>query len=225
MEYPVAEIFTSIQGEGVYAGALMTFIRLVGCSVGKKVCQKCDTDFDKTYPWRGGGEFSPEQLLKRVQADRVCITGGEPFDHDLRPLLYGLRSKAIHIETSGTKDFSFLERHDVFNGRRGIRRYSFEGQDVNQPIWITVCPKPGYLRSNMSNADEIKVIAGGLGVGHDWPTVDDARSWTGLCPVFIQPCNEKEKVNMYNLQMATDIVKSYPELRLSVQLHKLLVVR
>ena len=34
-KYPISEIFTSPQGEGVYAGAMMTFIRLAGCTVGK----------------------------------------------------------------------------------------------------------------------------------------------------------------------------------------------
>jgi organic radical activating enzyme len=34
-KYPVSEIFTSPQGEGVWTGTLMTFIRLAGCCVGK----------------------------------------------------------------------------------------------------------------------------------------------------------------------------------------------
>lgn len=34
---PIAEIFTSPQGEGLYTGTLMTFVRLAGCSVGKSI--------------------------------------------------------------------------------------------------------------------------------------------------------------------------------------------
>lgn len=33
--YPISEIFVSPQGEGVYQGTMMTFIRLAGCTVGK----------------------------------------------------------------------------------------------------------------------------------------------------------------------------------------------
>lgn len=33
--YPISEIFTSPQGEGLFAGTAMTFIRFAGCSVGK----------------------------------------------------------------------------------------------------------------------------------------------------------------------------------------------
>lgn len=35
IKYPISEIFTSVQGEGVYSGVMMTFIRLAGCTVGK----------------------------------------------------------------------------------------------------------------------------------------------------------------------------------------------
>jgi len=55
--YIVAERFKSIQGEGLYAGTPMAFIRFVGCSVGKKVCNGCDTDFETT-PWHLGMEWA-----------------------------------------------------------------------------------------------------------------------------------------------------------------------
>ena len=36
MNYRLAEIFTSVQGEGGFTGAPMTFIRMAGCNVGKQ---------------------------------------------------------------------------------------------------------------------------------------------------------------------------------------------
>jgi 7-carboxy-7-deazaguanine synthase len=39
-KYPIAEVFTSPQGEGVWTGTLMTFIRLAGCSVGKVMTEE-----------------------------------------------------------------------------------------------------------------------------------------------------------------------------------------
>lgn len=39
-KYPIAEIFTSPQGEGVWTGTLMTFIRLAGCSVGQPMTEE-----------------------------------------------------------------------------------------------------------------------------------------------------------------------------------------
>ena len=39
----VVEIFSSIQGEGIYTGRPAIFIRLCGCGL---QCYFCDTDFD-----------------------------------------------------------------------------------------------------------------------------------------------------------------------------------
>jgi organic radical activating enzyme len=37
LKYPISEIFTAPQGEGLWAGTLMTFIRFAGCNVGKSI--------------------------------------------------------------------------------------------------------------------------------------------------------------------------------------------
>jgi len=44
--YPFAERFQAPQGEGHYTGTVFAFARLVGCSVGQKVCTHCDTEFN-----------------------------------------------------------------------------------------------------------------------------------------------------------------------------------
>ena len=41
VEFPIVEIFNSIQGEGFFAGRCATFIRLAGCNL---KCEFCDTD-------------------------------------------------------------------------------------------------------------------------------------------------------------------------------------
>src|SRR5678815_821218 len=115
MKYQIAEKFKSLQGEGVYAGTPMAFIRFVGCSVGKKICQHCDTVFEQTLPWQGGGEFTPEELINWAYPYKhICLTGGEPLDQDRLPLMqqewgdpdgtgYKYDKRKFHIETSGTK--------------------------------------------------------------------------------------------------------------------------
>lgn len=40
MQYPINEMFQTLQGEGVYTGVPAIFIRLQGCPVG---CSWCDT--------------------------------------------------------------------------------------------------------------------------------------------------------------------------------------
>ena len=86
----VAEVFTSIQGEGVSLGLPSVFVRLQGCSVG---CTWCDTK----YSWDAshGRALSLDALLDEVRGagpDNVVVTGG--------PKLTGKASAFIATVTS-----------------------------------------------------------------------------------------------------------------------------
>jgi len=210
MIFQVAERFKSIQGEGLYAGTPMAFIRFVGCSVGKKVCQHCDTDFDKPLWQFGGGSQSIDDLLIWMgEYEHICLTGGEPFDqpqlHELVEELHS-RCKMVHIESSGT----------VFAPVNHFTKKPF----------LTICPKPGWHREMVDYADEVKVIVPSLGNGPGWPTIEDALRWVedGKI-VFLQPRNGKYDIDHINLKACQDLIAETPAFRLSVQLHKLLRVR
>jgi organic radical activating enzyme len=221
-EYAVSEIFTSLQGEGLYTGTPMTFIRFAGCSVGKKTCQYCDTDFEKAYPWKGGGMFTTQALASRVPGPHVCLTGGEPMDQDLYPLLGALRSKYIHIETSGTVFPDWMHTQErIFSESPGHRTLA----GLRIWLWITVSPKPGYLPAMLEEADELKVIVPGLGVGEGWMNLEEALRWANRKPVFLQPRNSKHEIDQLNLQLTEELVLENPTLRLSMQSHKVLKVR
>jgi 7-carboxy-7-deazaguanine synthase len=211
VRYPLAERFFAPQGEGVYAGVPMAFVRLVGCSVGQKVCTHCDTDFSAMHENLGGGLYTPEELVAWAGDYRhVCLTGGEPLDRDLRDLVDACREtgKQVHIETSGTKATMWL-----------VDRLSRE-------IWVTVSPKPGWLAMMIEMADEVKVILGGLGDGPGWPTVEDAVRWAEAGKVvYVQPRNGRHDVDRINLAEALRVVAEHPQLRLSVQLHKFIRTR
>lgn len=258
MKYLIAEKFKSIQGEGVYAGTPMAFIRFVGCSVGKKICTHCDTIFERVLPWQGGGEFSAEELINWAYPyEHICLTGGEPLDQDLEPLLlqewgdpdgtgYRYKPKMFHIETSGTK------AHKPFTTNRARVEYLNTGR-----LWICVSPKPGFVEKYIiAAADEVKVIVPGLGSdvaaqkvydttgqapGADgfakpvliaatperrWPTPQDALRWAEAGKiVFLQPRNARFDIDKQNLLYCQDFIREHPQLRLSVQLHKILKVQ
>lgn len=130
MKYPIAETFYSLQGEGYWAGTPAFFVRLAGCSVG---CAWCDTDYKKK------DEMDETQLVKlasKEPARRVIVTGGEPTDHNLAPLLAAFQEAGfrVHLETSGVRKVE----------------ESFD--------WITVSPKMNELDLKQRKGDECKVV-------------------------------------------------------------------
>jgi organic radical activating enzyme len=230
----LAERFHAPQGEGLYAGTQMAFVRTVGCSVGQGICTHCDTDFDRMYEHLGGGSYEPEEIAAWAKPCRhVCVTGGEPLDRDLRPLLAacGRDGMLCHVETSGTVHPQWLDplEQPREQGTHAVG-FAVEGEDRLAwkwtGLWVTVSPKPGFREDMVALADEVKLIVGGLGDGPGWPTVEDALRWAGEGKtVYVQPRNGKHHVNGENLREALGLVAQHPELRLSVQLHKFLATR
>lgn len=100
---PIAETFTSVQGEGRLTGVRSHFIRVSGCNLR---CTWCDTPYAS---WDPEGESRDVEALVRGAlesgARHVVLTGGEPM---IFPVIEGLtrrlREAALHItiETAGT---------------------------------------------------------------------------------------------------------------------------
>jgi len=118
----ISEIFSSTQGEGLYAGCRQVFLRLAGCNL---QCAYCDTP-PPAAPERCRVERTPGQrdfaLYENPLSEEttfrivrsfdlslhhsVSLTGGEPLLHPdlirrLVPLLQGTR-RGIYLETNGT---------------------------------------------------------------------------------------------------------------------------
>jgi len=99
-DFPVSEVFESIQGEGNYAGVNCLFVRFQLCNLR---CPWCDTK----YTWtRFSDKFdvADAKALKQTICDRsknhVIFTGGEPSLFRL-DLLAG-SDKKYHVESNGT---------------------------------------------------------------------------------------------------------------------------
>ena len=74
----VIEIFESIDGEGLFAGCMATFVRLGGCNLR---CRYCDTAYAQGFH---GAEHSIDEIIGYVDKARnqhVTLTGGEPLIH------------------------------------------------------------------------------------------------------------------------------------------------
>ncbi|MFA9196309.1 MAG: 7-carboxy-7-deazaguanine synthase QueE [Aliarcobacter sp.] len=99
----VAEIFHSIQGEGLLAGVPSVFIRTSGCNLR---CDWCDTPYASWKP--EGEDMSVSEILKKISVwncNHVVLTGGEPMiAPDFPELAEALKRQGKHItiETAGT---------------------------------------------------------------------------------------------------------------------------
>lgn len=99
----ITEIFSSLQGEGPFAGRPAVFVRLAGCV--PPFCDWCDTP-----QALGGGQPMAVEDIKSAVAHQpenlVVITGGEPFrqwNEGLERLVRALQAsgRKVQYETSG----------------------------------------------------------------------------------------------------------------------------
>ena len=190
-EYGIAEQFFSIQGEGKWSGTPAWFIRLQGCSVG---CSWCDT--------KSTWEFTKNKtaladIIKSIPYDarHVVVTGGEPFEQDIKRLLHSLayEGRTVQIETSGCFD-------------------------VYGPGWITVSPKffKPLSKQALWAATEIKqVVASKSDIDR---LLSDVIPYIGqFTPVYLQPVSNGSRAT----KICMDACKQYG-FQLSMQMHKLL---
>lgn len=105
----IVEIFTSIQGEGQWAGKPSIFVRFVGCNLkccfGKSIC---DTFYTSYY--KDKATYTIDDAIKYIKdnfhINHIVITGGEPllYVNDMCELIKAIDGeyRVITIETNGT---------------------------------------------------------------------------------------------------------------------------
>ncbi len=101
----IAEVFYSVQGEGILVGVPSVFVRTSGCNLR---CSWCDTPYTSWTP--EGTSLAVDEIVARVRqypARHVVVTGGEPMLFaETTELTEQLRAARLHItiETAGTVD-------------------------------------------------------------------------------------------------------------------------
>lgn len=101
MQAKIAEIFKSIQGEGVYQGVEQVFVRFYGCNL---KCKFCDTQLTNYE------ELEAPELVNKISEfgkgyHSISLTGGEPllqvdFLKELLPIMKTTGAK-VYLETNG----------------------------------------------------------------------------------------------------------------------------
>lgn len=105
----ILEIFTSVQGEGIYAGIPMVFVRFSGCNL---QCDYCDTPLSR--PAVAGKIKTVSEIIENIEkelesAKKVSIisfTGGEPLLHAeiISEIIPHFKKRGIktYLDTNGT---------------------------------------------------------------------------------------------------------------------------
>lgn len=201
----MTEVFHSIQGESTLAGNPCTFIRLTGCNLR---CSWCDT----AYAFHGGEWRTVSELLTLVGtygARCVEITGGEPL---LQPGVTHLADALLDAgyivlcETSGERDIGILSSrvHRIVD----IKAPSSGESHRNR--W-------GNLEQ-LGPRDEVKVVVADRD-DFEWAVeVIERHRLVGRVPVSLSPVWE----SLSPADLAEWILSSKLELRLNLQLHKVL---
>lgn len=203
----VIEIFDSLQGEGMWTGFPMTFVRLAGCNAFERsltCAQWCDTS--KSWDPNAGEELEVEEVLKRTHLPRLCLTGGEPLLQldrlDSLVQLARWHQVRVHLETNGTVDPGSV---------------AFD--------WAVVSPKPPMFAVApgwTGHVDELKLI---VDESLDVATAERLAASYPRATISVQPRHEGGPQGLPESKIilrAIEMVMSHPQWRLSLQTHRLL---
>ena len=195
--YKINEIFYSLQGEGFHSGTPAVFVRFSGCNLH---CDFCDTQHQQ------GMKTTLQDIVNEVNkypnAPLLVLTGGEPslfIDETFVAELKSSTGKKIAIETNGTRALP---------------------KNID---WVTFSPKSAFVGGAaepcvLTQCDELEVVY----LGQDLSQYDTIEAKHR----FLQPCFNPDEVQCQrNMQACVDAVKSHPQWRLSLQIHRILNIR
>lgn len=234
----ISEIFTSIEGEGIFSGTKTMFIRLAGCHL---KCRWCDTEY--ALPLDSGRQYSINEAIDLIEKHiqpftyKVNFTGGEPLlQHralislaDFIKTSIGLRT---YIESSCFDSQRFSEIVQYFD----ICKIEFKTPDSGA---TTIDNYKNLLRNEFECLDIaqksnkltfIKVVTT-RSTSKIWlhelvHNIFEKNTPTNISGFVIQPSYGTDEPTFSNLIDFYDIVfPFYPEVRIIPQLHKELCAR
>ncbi len=201
----ISELFSSVQGEGLFAGRRQIFLRLMECNLD---CRYCDTDFAlspggkcETAPGSGVYRDFPQPVTLPVITSlmnewvtrlpgahhSISLTGGEPLvsvDTLIEWLPELGRLLPVHLETNGTlhralQQVKPLVRHISMD----IKLPSTSG--IDRSLWEEHAL---FLREAYGTSLAVKIVVSGLTTPEEVRQVADVISAVDAAiPLFIQP--------------------------------------
>lgn len=207
-------IFQSIQGEGRFQGHPSDFIRFFGCNLN---CVYCDTKYTLS-----GDSFyfaTPEEAAAKLNKTGVfdlCVTGGEPMcqEDELLKFLLLLSKKRISLETNGSLELEPLYR--AFSAAKTDSELYFSTD------WKT--PGSGNPVFDERNIDFLRKSGAGwmkfvVATAQDLDFVEEKLKLLDGIETYLSPVFENGRGWFSSVEK---FVKSHKNIRLQLQLHKIL---
>jgi 7-carboxy-7-deazaguanine synthase len=201
----LTEIFFSLQGESTLSGLPTIFVRLTGCPLR---CGYCDT----AYAFKGGQKYTFSDILTQLQSypcKRICVTGGEPLAQKAcLPFLVFLSDEgySVSLETSGAIDISQIDPRIMIVMDLKTPDSSEESKNIYENI------------AHLKAKDQIKFVICSE-KDYEW-SKHILKTYSipqGVEILFSPSFGQVEPV-----WLAESILKDGLEVRLQIQLHKLL---
>lgn len=207
-------IFQSIQGEGRFQGYPSDFVRFFGCNLD---CAYCDTKYTLSgYSFYFATPEEVAEKLNKTELLDLCVTGGEPMcqEEELLKFLKLLKGKRVSLETNGSFELEPLYR--AFSEAKTDSELYFSTD------WKTPASgNPVFDERNINFLKEsrtgwIKFVAGSL---EDLDFIDEKLPFLDGIETYLSPVFENGKEWF---ALVEKFVKSHKNIRLQLQLHKIL---
>ena len=226
----ITEIFSSLQGEGPHMGERHIFIRFEACHM---ACAYCDESAKR------GRSMSLDDVLRKVdslekkEGPHACVslTGGEPllYADFLKPLGRALKKKKLRVllETSGIlwRQFSkVLGDCDIIAMDLKLASVTEDRDFLKEHrAFLKIAKKKDvYIKIVVSRSADLREFD-----RHLQMVASVARG----TPVFLQPVSRPGKrypdllLMRYLNQLQRIGARRLPDIRVGIQLHKILNIR
>lgn len=252
MQYPISEIFTSPQGEGQWAGTMMTFIRLAGCSVGRPFSKEAREEFENKLnegkPQVGidldtGRHENLRQLLP-IYTEQCTLYDGRKFacdtDYRVKERLTPeeIRQRCTyagvgHVCITGGEPLI----HDLTPLLSALQFGYMIHIETSGTIDIRTRVERHLFQRLRSDGDIWITVSPKFGslsemvaAADEVKLLVDAEFDPKTQPegvhchnrVYLQPVNYEHEVNADNLRLCREWQDKYPHWRVCLQLHKVL---
>ncbi len=230
----IAEVFSSIQGEGLYVGEYQVFVRFAGCNL---KCRYCDTRNLTSK------DISKKELIKKIislnaggRCHSISITGGEPLvdTGNLKILLDALRELKykVYLETNGSLPL---------NLKRVIKYIDYLSMDIKlpsaaglkKPLWDSHYSFLKIANEKLGKNKRLfvkMVITNDLKIAEFKKAITIIKKVNRKIPLIIQPVTPVNKIK--RRVKGEDVVKLLKTAKLSLehvlvipQIHKILGVK